>query len=194
MTVSDTVTDELLETVGGGPFLKGIDLIISCGDLPPEFLTSLKHRYNVPLMYVLGNHDLRYNTSPPIGSRCIDRQLATFNNLRIVGFSGSRWYNGGVNQYREKEMGRFIGRMRFTLWRHGAPDIVVTHAAPRYVNDAEDRCHKGFKSFGKVIKKYSPSYLIHGHIHKLFQEDSERITTVNSTQVINSYGFFVLEI
>ncbi len=194
LSVSDKVSSELLETTRGGPFINDIDLIISCGDLAPEFLTSLKHRYDVPLIYVLGNHDLRYKTSPPSGCRCIDQQLITFQDLRIIGFSGSRWYNGGINQFTEKEMARTLGRMRFSLWRHGAPDIVVTHTPPRHINDAEDRCHRGFKSFRKVINKYSPSYFIHGHIHRLFEDDSERITTVNSTQVINSYGFYVLDI
>lgn len=188
------VSNELLETGWGGPLHKDIDLIVSCGDLPPEYLSGLKHRYDVPLMYVLGNHDLRYAGSPPVGCSNIDRQLVIFKGIRIVGFSGSRWYNGGVNQYSEKEMKRFISKMRFTMWRHGAPDIVVTHAAPRHVNDAEDRCHKGFKCFNKVISKYSPSYFVHGHIHKLFNDDKERITTVNTTQVINSYGFYILEI
>lgn len=194
LTVADTVSNELLEPVRGGPLYTDIDLVISCGDLPPEYLSSLKHRYDVPLMYVLGNHDLRYGSSPPAGCRYIDRQMVTFNDKRIVGFSGSRWYNGGMNQYTEKEMGSFIGKMRFTLWRNGAPDIVVTHAAPRHVKDAEDRCHKGFKSFHKIINKYNPSHFFHGHIHKLFEDDAERTTVVNTTQVINSYGFYILEI
>lgn len=194
LTVSDTVTGELLEPRGGAPFVRDIDLIVSCGDLPPEFLSGLKHRYDVPLMYVLGNHDLRYHTSPPVGCRNIDRQLVTYNSLKIVGFSGSRWYNGGMNQYSEKEMGRFIRGMRYTLWRHGAPDIVVAHAPPRHINDAEDPCHKGFNNFVRAIRKYNPSYFLHGHIHRLFEKDSERITGVNSTQVINCYGFFVLDI
>lgn len=99
-----------------------------------------------------------------------------------------------MNQYTEKEMGRSISRMRFSLWRNGTPDIVVTHAPPRHIGDAEDPCHKGFRCYTKFIEKYSPSYFIHGHIHRQFESEKDRITIVNKTQVINSYGFFIFEI
>jgi len=194
LIVADRVTEKLLEPVGGGPLFKDIDLILSCGDLPPEYLKSLMFRYNVPLFYILGNHDLRYDTAPPVGCRNIDRQIVTFKNKKIIGFSGSRWYNGGVNQYTEKEMSRFIGRMRLSLWRHGDPDLVVTHAPPRHINDAEDLCHRGFKRFNRFINKYNPPYFLHGHIHKLFENDSERVTIVNTSKVINCYGFFILKV
>ena len=193
LTVADTVSDELLDKVGGAPFLKDIDLIFSCGDLPPEYLSSLAFRYDVPLLYILGNHDLRYQ-SPPGGCRCIDRQIVTFNDLKILGFSGSRWYNGGINQYTEQEMARFIAKLRFPLWRQGTPDLIISHAPPRHINDAEDPCHKGFRSFSKFITKYEPPYFIHGHIHRLFKDDSERMQTINTTQVINCYGYYTLEI
>ncbi len=194
LTVADKVIDKLLEPVGGAPFLKDIDLIISCGDLPPEYLQNLTFRYDVPLFYILGNHDIRYKTSPPAGCRNIHRRVITFKKRQIVGFSGSRWYNGGVNQYTENEMSRFIAKMRFSLWQNGNPDLVITHAPPRHINDAEDPCHRGFKRFNGFIKKYKPSYFLHGHIHRLFESDSERVSIVNTTQVINCYGFFILEI
>jgi len=194
LIVADTVTDKLLEPVGGGPFLQDIDLILSCGDLPPEYLSRLTFRYDVPLLFILGNHDLRYKTAPPAGCRNIDRQLVTFTDRKIVGFSGSRWYNGGINQYTEKQMKRFIGGMRFSLWRSGTPDLVITHAPPRHINDAEDPCHRGFNGFRRFIDKYNPPYFLHGHIHASFNNDSERISTVNTTQVINCYGFYILEI
>jgi len=69
-----------------------------------------------PCSYVLGNHDLRYGTSPPQGCRCIDRRIATHRGLRILGLSGSRWYNGNVNQFAETEMAAFIRRLRLSLW------------------------------------------------------------------------------
>ncbi|MBW1636136.1 MAG: metallophosphoesterase [Deltaproteobacteria bacterium] len=194
LIVADTVTEKLLDQNKGGPFLQDISLILSCGDLPPEYLSSLTFRYDVPLLFILGNHDLRYTSSPPAACRNIHQQLVSFDNLKIVGFSGSRWYNGGVNQYTESQMSRFIAKMRFTLWRNGTPDLILSHAPPRHINDAEDLCHRGFRGFRKFIDKYSPPYFLHGHIHTLFKNNSERITTVNSTQVINCYGFYVLKI
>ena len=194
LAVADTVSNALLEKDGGRPFLDGIDLIISCGDLPPEYLSSLKNRYDVPLLYVLGNHDLRYAKTPPVGCRNIHRKTITLDHLRITGFSGSRWYNGNINQYTEREMGAFIRRLRFQLWRTRGTDLVVTHAPPRYINDAEDRCHRGFHVFRKFIDRYQPPVFLHGHIHKLFSDDSERITVVNSTRVINCYGYYTFEL
>jgi Icc-related predicted phosphoesterase len=194
LTVADTVTDQLLETEAGKPFLSGIELIIACGDLPPEYLTSLRARYDVPLLYVLGNHDLRYDSAPPIGCRSIDRRLILYNDIRILGFSGSRWYNGNINQYTEQEMTGFTRKIWFQLWRNRGVDLIITHAPPRYIKDAEDRCHRGFHAFRKLIDKYQPKYLIHGHIHTLFPNDSDRITMVGTTRVINSYGYYTFEI
>jgi len=146
------------------------------------------------LLYILGNHDIRYEESPPVGCQNIDRRLVRFKGREILGLSGSRWYNGGLNQYTEPEMKKRINGLRFYLWRKGGPDIVITHAPPRHVHDAEDPCHKGFRSFNSLIEKYSPTHFIHGHIHSFFENDTDRITTVNSTQVINSYGFYVFKI
>lgn len=194
LSVADRVEKDLLETVGGGPAIDGVELILSCGDLPPEYLSALRNRYETPLLYVLGNHDVRYGESPP--SRCIpvDRRIIQFDKTKIVGFSGSRWYNGNINQYTEEQMAGFIGRLRFTLWRQKGVDLVLTHAPPRFVHDAEDQCHRGFRSFRRFIDKYQPHFFIHGHIHTMFADDKERITTVNSTSVINSYGYYVFEI
>jgi len=193
LTVSDVVTEELIRS-SGKESAPQPDLILSCGDLPPEYLTALRHRFDVPLLYILGNHDLRFKQSPPSGCHCIDRKMVNYENHRIIGLSGSRWYNGGVNQYTEYEMASFIRKMRFSLWRKGKPDIVITHAPPRYVHDAEDPCHKGFKGFNKLIERYSPAYFVHGHIHRHFENDSDRISQVNTTKVINSYGFYFFEI
>lgn len=194
LAVADRVTTMLVEPVLGAAGLGDLDLIVSCGDLPPEFLSRLKARYDVPLLYVLGNHDLRYGTSPPRGCQCIDRRIVRHRGLRILGFSGSRWYNGNINQYTENEMASFIRRLRIALWLSRGVDLVVTHAPPRHIHDAEDRCHKGFKSFNALIERWRPACLVHGHIHTLFPDDSARVTTVNSTRIINSYGFCTFEI
>ena len=42
-----------------------IDLLLSCGDLPPEYLSFLTHAFGVPLYYIRGNHDIRYDSKPP---------------------------------------------------------------------------------------------------------------------------------
>ncbi len=49
---------------------KDVDLIISCGDLKPQYLEFLESMVNCPLLYVRGNHDSKYDMNPPLG--CID--------------------------------------------------------------------------------------------------------------------------
>ena len=40
--------------------IKDIDLIISCGDLDPRYLSFLVTMTTVPVLYVHGNHDGKY--------------------------------------------------------------------------------------------------------------------------------------
>jgi len=169
------------------------DIILACGDLPPEYLSDLRNFYAVPLFFVEGNHDLRYDESPPIGCTNLHARLITEQGLNIVGFSGSRWYNGGINQYTEPEMKKLVRSLWFQFLQHRNIDIIITHAPPRFIHDKEDPCHKGFKNFIPLIKKQNPTWFIHGHIHTLFSESAERISTFCETKVINSYGFFFFE-
>ena len=175
------------------PF-EGTDLILSCGDLPPEYLSGIARRLDVPLFYVRGNHDIRYRTTPPIGCTNLHLRFIRHNGIRFVGFEGSRWYNGGPIQYREAEMRRFSQQMwPKLLWNRGV-DLIVTHTPPRYIHDAEDRCHRGFKTFRKLMTKYQPYYLIHGHIHRSFTHAAERMTRLGRTQIVNTYGYYQFDI
>ena len=193
LTVSDFIDKSLTKMIEDKT-LEPIDLIISCGDLDPEYLSFLRDRLDRPLFYVKGNHDIRYTTSNPVGCENIHGRVARFKSLNILGLEGSLWYNGGLNQYTDNEMKRMIFGMWFSIWRKGGIHMVITHAPPRHIHDAEDRCHMGFDSFVKLINKRKPEYFIHGHIHKDFKTNSERVTNINSTQVINTCGFTILEV
>ena len=190
LSVSDYVDNKLLERKDFLP--SSPDLILACGDLPPEYLTNLRSFYEVPLLYIEGNHDIRHATSPPVGCTNIHSRIVLEQGLQIMGLSGSRWYNGGVHQYHEKEMRKIIRRMWFQLLQHKV-DIVITHSSPRFLHDMEDPCHKGFKCFRNLIEGRKPAWLIHGHIHKIFKDPAERISIFCETRVVNSYGFFFFE-
>ena len=45
--------------------LDSIDLILSCGDLKPEYLSFLVTMGRARVLYVPGNHDAIYETRPP---------------------------------------------------------------------------------------------------------------------------------
>ncbi len=193
LSVSDIVVPELSDRFDAKRF-DGVGLVLSCGDIPPEYLASIRERLDAPLFYVRGNHDLRYHTAPPVGCTNIHQRRITYKGLRVMGLEGSRWYNGGPIQYREHQMRQMIWRMLPGLWFKGGVDIVVTHAPPRHIHDAEDRCHRGFESFLKLISRFKPRYFIHGHIHAQFTDPSERVTLVGHTRVINTFGFHFLEV
>ncbi len=192
LLVSDTVDSRLITQ--NQSLRNTVDAIIACGDLPPEYLTRLRNLYDVPLYYVLGNHDIRHEQAPPTGCISLNQRMMQLGRHRIVGFSGCRWYNGGVYQYTEKEMRRFVRKMRLSFWYRGRPDIVVTHAPPRFLGDQEDLPHRGFRIFRTLLDKYEPKYFLHGHIHRNFTDDMERVLVYNKTTIINCFGSHVLEI
>ena len=131
LVISDVVEPALYRELDPEP-LADIDLVISCGDLPPEYLSYLVGALQVPLYYVRGNHDIRYDDKPPEGATDIHGRLMAFQGLRILGIEGSRWYNGGPHQYEESEMKWMIRKLWWVLWLRGGVDIVVTHAPPAF--------------------------------------------------------------
>jgi Icc-related predicted phosphoesterase len=193
LTVSDFVEPALYDRFDAECF-SGVNLILSCGDLPPEYLSFLVHALDASLYYVKGNHDIRHSSKHPDGCVNINAKLIQFQGIKILGLEGSRWYNGGPFQYTERQMRRTIRGLRTTMWFQKGIDIIITHAPPRHIHDAEDRCHRGFESFRWLIEKYSPRYFIHGHTHASFSDASQRITIVNKTRVVNSYGSYLFEI
>ncbi|BBO66239.1 serine/threonine protein phosphatase [Desulfosarcina alkanivorans] len=193
LSVSDIVVPELSDQMDAEQF-QGVDLVLSCGDLPPEYLTSIRENLDAPLFYVRGNHDIRYKTAPPVGCVNLHQRRVLFKGFRIMGLEGSRWYNGGPIQYRDYQMQQMIWRMMPGLWFRGGVDIVITHAPPRHVHDMEDRCHRGFKSFLKLISRFKPRYFIHGHIHAHFTDPAQRVTLLGDTRVINTFAFHLMEV
>ncbi len=192
LTVSDFIEKSLDKKIEENT-LQPIDLILSCGDIEPEYLLFLREKLTAPLYYVQGNHDIRHKGYSPEGCKDIHKKLVRFNSIKIAGFGGSMWYNGKENQYTEKEMKTAIRSMWFTFFISKGVDIIITHAPPRHIHDAEDLCHRGFKCFVKLIEKQNPKFFIHGHIHKNFNNPFERVTLKGETEVINTCGYNILE-
>ena len=84
--------------------LDGVELILSSGDLDPDYLSFLATVSSVPVLYVMGNHDDKYFSHPPEGCICIENKIYIHKGIRILGLGGSMRYNNGINQYTEKEM------------------------------------------------------------------------------------------
>lgn len=170
------------------------DLILSCGDLKPEYLSFLVTMARCPVLYVHGNHDGCYETLPPEGCDCIDGQLVVYNGLRILGLGGCRRYRPGPHQYTENQMLWRITKLKWYLRRLGGVDIIVTHAPPEGLGDDEDYAHRGFSCLHGLLEEYKPQYLLHGHVHMNYGHQNPRVQERNGTKIINTYERYVLEI
>lgn len=172
---------------------EGIDLIVSCGDLDAEYLSFLTTMTALPVLYVKGNHD-KYDRFPPEGCICIDDDVYEFEGVRFLGLGGCQRYNGGGNQYTEKEMKKRVRKLWWKLFYKRGFDILVSHAPALGVNDGEDLCHRGFGTFLDLIEKYQPKYFVHGHLHLNYGRQIEREATIGNTKVINAYNHYIVEI
>ena len=205
LAVSDRVENSIYN-LGVRERFGDVDLVLGCGDLPYDYLEFVVTMLGVPVFYVHGNHDrsriLRedgwHEREGPGGCISLEGRVVLRQGLLIAGLGGSRRYRpDGKFQYTEREMALRLLRLGPRLWwnrrRYGRPvDVLVTHAPPRGVHDAEDLCHTGFTTFRKFIQRYQPRYLVHGHVHPTGLEP--RVSQVGSTTVVNAFGYRVITI
>ncbi|MCI8462491.1 MAG: metallophosphoesterase [Lachnospiraceae bacterium] len=167
--------------------LEGIDLIISCGDLDPRYLSFLVTLSSVPVLYVHGNHDGKYEQIPPEGCVCIDDRVYVHEGVRILGLGGSMRYKPGPHQYTEREMKQRVRKLWFRLFRSGGFDILVTHSPAYQLNDGRDLPHQGFQVFRELIETYRPKFFLHGHVHMTYGRQHKRYDKYLDTHILNVY-------
>ena len=170
--------------------LKGIDLILSCGDVSHRYLSFLVTFANVPLLYVYGNHD----TEEPEGCTCIEDQIYLYRGLRILGLGGSMRYRPGPHQYSESQMRRRIALLWWQLKKNKGFDILLTHAPAYKLGDGDDLCHTGSQCFFDLMDKYKPKYFIHGHMHLNYGGRAKRLQQYKETIVINGYEAYIIDV
>jgi uncharacterized protein len=211
LCVSDQV-DPLVYSPRMRERYKGVDLVLSAGDLPPEYLGFITSMLNVDLLYVAGNHDLedleargvrrwadaaREAVDSSTGAIDAGFRIMREEGLIVLGLPGSMLYNKGPNQYSELAMSLRIAflvpRLLVNkLFRGRAVDLVLTHASPRGIHDRDDLCHRGFKCFLWLMRAFKPRWLVHGHIH-LYDLADVRISRYMETTVINAFGHWLLD-
>ena len=173
--------------------LEGIDLIISCGDLDPRYLSFLATFTSAPVIYVHGNHDRKYEQIPPEGCICIEDDIFVYKGVRILGLGGSMQYASTIHQYTEKQMQKRVKKLYWKLRRNKGFDILVTHAPAYGINDGDDLPHHGFETFKALMDKYNPKYFLHGHVHMQYGQKHKRLDTYNNTQIINAFERYEFE-
>lgn len=174
--------------------LEKIDLILSCGDLNPYYLSFIATYTHAPVLYVHGNHDDCYQESPPLGCTCIEDTIFCYHGLRILGLGGSIRYKKGIHQYSQSEMKQRALRLLPKLWYHHGFDILLTHSPAFGINDGEDLAHQGFHAFGSLIQRYEPRYFVHGHTHLNYGMHIQRCIQVGKTTVVNAYERYFLQL
>ena len=193
-----TIADEPNEYLWGSGVheaLDGIDMIISCGDLPAEYLDFLATFTAAPVFYVHGNHDKSYIENPPTGCVCIDGKLVTYKGIRLLGLGGSiRYNNESPFQYTQKQMRRRAIKLAPSIYWHKGFDILVSHSGAFGTGDGDDRAHAGFEVFNELIDKWHPSFFIHGHSHLNYSLKHKRLAYRNQTQVINAFERYYFDI
>jgi len=207
------VSDEVDELVDHDPAVVGaIDLVVSCGDLPFDYLDHVMNELDAPLVFVAGNHDPEvggYTTARsglvlraglpavppwPPGAVNADGHVVDVAGLRIAGLGGCLRYTDGPNQYTQRQQRRRARRLAaFARWhrfRDGrGVDLVLTHAPPLGVGDGDDDAHRGFAAHLDLINRLRPPLLLHGHVGR---HDGERRS--GTTVVRNVVGRHVFEV
>jgi len=201
------IADEVTEALWGDTLLEfRPDVIVSCGDLPFEYLENLVSRTDKPLLYVPGNHDPELRPSTlyagmsaqddgvgPAGCESIDERIVEAAGLRFAGLGGSVRYRPGPNQYTQREMARRAWRLRLRAWlRRQKVDVLVTHAAPAGYGDSDDPPHHGFNALVGLVTRLSPQLLIHGHVNNYGPRSPE--LTIGRTRIVNVIPFKLLDL
>lgn len=210
------VSDEVDERLSADPGLAaGAQLILSCGDMPFDYLQRLMDALDIPLVFVPGNHDPELGgyrtahsglvvraglpaTAPwPPGSVNADARVVDVAGLRIAGLGGSVRYREGPNQYTQRQQARRARRLaRQTTWRRlrdrRGVDVLLTHSPPRGLGDADDLPHRGFEALHPLAHQLRVPLLLHGHIHPFGQSQPDRF--IDATTVRNVVGRHLFDI
>jgi Icc-related predicted phosphoesterase len=215
LAIADEVSDAL-----GPESMRSLrpDLVVSCGDLPFEYLEYVVTVANRPLLMVPGNHDPALVRHPapvsagmgpldprtddqvgqpgrPEGCISVDGRVVAVSGLLVAGLGGSIRYRDGPNQYSQRQMRRRAGllalRARLRHPRRGV-DVLVTHAPPLGLGDEEDPPHRGVAALVALTSRLRPRLLVHGHIHPHGEPRPDR--WLGATRVVNAVPFRLIEL
>jgi hypothetical protein len=204
LTLADVEVDSLYSPLVRH-YAGGVECILSCGDLPLDYLEYVMTMLGRPLYYVHGNHAQQVVDPQTgkineelVGAANLHGRVANQHGLLIAGLEGCQRYKPGPHQYSQREMYVLVARLGLRLWRNRlrygrALDILITHAPPRGIHDEPDLTHRGFAAYLALMRMFKPRYLVHGHTH-IYRNDQERCARYLETDVINTFGYQVLEV
>jgi hypothetical protein len=201
LAVSDE-TDASLESDRTRQAIGAIDLVVGCGDLEPPYLGFLADAFKAPLAYVRGNHDV--GSAWGAGERGMlpeplqEGKLHGEDGLPIIGFSGSPIYAPHHGAGAEQQVSDFaMWRRVLAAWPRAAshrPLLIVSHAAPRGLNDAPDVAHRGFPAFRWLLDRVAPPLWLHGHTSLVRRGVDGRCRRHGATLLVNVTGAVLVEL
>jgi hypothetical protein len=185
--------DEARTREGLGP----VDLVVGAGDLQPEYLGFVTDAFHAPLRYVRGNHDVgaawAHTERELLPEPMEDGRIVEELGIRLVGFSGSPRYNErGMQRSALGMWARVLGA--WPRLRGAGPLLVVTHAAPRDVNDDDDLAHRGFVAFRWLLDRLGAPLWLHGHTALVRRGIDDRMARRDGTVVYNCTGATLVEL
>ena len=188
---TDPTLSEHLDRTALGP----LDLLVSCGDLPPDYLSYLDGVLRVPFVFVRGNHDLDDVWEHEAGTLLPEPRRSDL--VEIDGFDvvALDW----PGRYRERTRSQDLG-----VWRHvialrlsaalrgRQPLIVVSHVSPHDADDVRDVYHRAFGGYHWLAEQLRPALWLHGHTTPA--SVPERVTHIGPTTCVNVTGAYLIEL
>jgi hypothetical protein len=201
LAVSDE-SDPTLDSAESRAGLEPLDMIVGCGDLEPPYLAFLADAFGVPLLYVRGNHDVGRSWGETVRDvlpePLVDGRVVMEAGIRMLPFSGAPRYAPHGRPGAEQQVSGFGMWTRvLRAWPRAAsrgPLLLVTHAAPRGVNDAADQAHRGFASFRWLLDRLQPPLWLHGHTALVRRGIDGRSVRHGGSLVVNVTGATLVEL
>jgi hypothetical protein len=199
LAVSDAV-DPALEHAINRQRIGRLDAIVGCGDLEPTYLGFLGDAFEVPVIYLRGNHDRggRWSETVRRAPQHLDSgHLIELGGLTVAPFEWPglhtdravrdewRAWRDVIRASRSLALRRLLGR--------SAPVLVLSHAPPRGVGDhAANRYHLGYAAYRWLLERLRPPLWLHGHVDPANIADWR--TSHGPTMVANVTGSVVVEL
>ncbi len=180
--------------------LEPLDGIIGCGDLSPTWLSFLVDAFEVPFVFVRGNHD--HGGAWAEGTGLAGAWLASGHVEHLAGITigGLEWPGIGQPGNRRRPwlawrhaIGLLQRAVVARLSGHDQPILVISHAPPLGAGDVPtDTYHVGFGAYRWLLERLRPPLWLHGHT--TMASVSELVTRSDQTCVVNVTGAVLLEL
>ena len=202
LAVSDQIDDRIYSS-SIKQRMPDVQMVFGCGDVPARYLEFLTDALGKQVYFVLGNHveeqtrDMSTGKpSDPLGCINLDSRVVQdpSSGLLIAGLPGSPRYSEVEGlQFKEWQVywkiAKMYPRLASNRIRKGRwLDVLVTHSPPRGLNDRDDVAHRGFSSIRWFLKRFSPKYHLHGHVHLYDRREPFEVDFEN-THIINVYPY-----